>query len=695
VLYEMVTGRKPFRGDNPAEVLASVIKDEPDFSQAPSETRLLLQRCLTKDSRYRLRDIGDAMTLLEMATETARKSRFGSAWIAWSAAAVSVSIIVGVALRDWRRGSKEMAAPVARLTMEMAPAEMLDGDFSNRPSHTAIAFSPDGKTVIFSGRRGAVTQLYKRELDQPAASAMSGTEGGIEPFFSPDGRWVGFWADDKLKKIARSGGPAVVICSAPAAPGTVGLWGGSWGPADTIVFARTTDGVLKQVSHDGGTTEVLLKPSSRDDDYMTPELLGDGKTLLFTIATTIEDESKTVVRRLDTGIQRVLLKGGSDVRFVSTGHLVYVHDGTLMAAPFDAHRIALTGPAVPMIDDVMQAANEPAVAYETWMGQFSISASGSLLYASGGVFPPQYETLVSYDRRSGAQTDLKAHKAIYRNLRVSPDGSRLAAVEFLPTNPAVSDIWVLDMKRRSPTRLTSQAATPGINNFPVWSRDGRRILFHGGNWQMLSIATDGSTPTESLLPGSAPRIPASLSQDGKWLAYIETHDRRNQIWTRSMPQGEPKRFAASEEFNYTHPAFSPNGRWMAYVSDESGSREVHVQPFPGPGMKMRISTNGGTGPVWSPNGRELFYTEPAARGKSKMMVVDILPGDGLNYGAPRSLFEGSWLTGGLLPSYDITPDGQHFIMAQPEDLPDQRVTKLNIVLNWFDELRRRAPGKAP
>jgi len=343
---------------------------------------------------------------------------------------------------------------------------------------------------------------------------------------------------------------------------------------------------------------------------------------------------------------------------------------------------------VATVDGVMQAVNEPNSFFETGMGQFAISASGSLVYASGGIFPLLLYTLVSVDRK-GAQTELNAPKGGYFGLRISPDGQRLAVSKFSGTSRA-SDIWVLDTSRGTSTRLTSQ----GTDFWPLWSPDGKRILYMGGTGglQILSVLADGSGAIEPVTTGKAE--PASWSADGKWLAYLEYRDGLYQIWTRPMSGGgEPKQVSARPGFHYMDAEFSPDGRWMAYSSNESGASEVYVQAFPGPGDKYPISTGGGFNPVWGRNGRELFYLTPAGRGKLRMVAVDIQPGATFQAGPPRVLIEGlwPWLKTAPLRSYDITPDCQHFIMARPEEIPDQRVTKLNVVLKWFDELKKRAP----
>jgi serine/threonine-protein kinase len=573
--------------------------------------------------------------------------------------------------------------------MEIAPAEALGNREFNadRPSRTAIAISPDGNTVVFSARRGNVLQLYRRALDRSESVAMPGTEGAIGPFFSPDGQWVGFWAQGKLKKVSLGGGPASTVCTPPQSPSPP--WGASWGSAGTIVFVQ---GDLMQVPAAGGTPQTLLKHDpAKNESFSTPAFLPDGKTLLFTVRPSNNwEEAQVVARRVDSGAQSVLFKGGADARYVPTGHLVYMQNAALMAVPFDARRLELTGSPVAILDGVMQAVNERNAGAETGMGQFAISASGNLVYATGGIFPPQINTLLSVDRK-GASTELKTPPAGYLGLRISPDGQKLAVFKLGATSRA-ADVWVLDTSRGTSARLTSE----GSNDWPLWSPDGKRILFTGvADRQIMSVAADGSGATEPAMKEKAEAIPASWSADGKWLAYLVFRDGRDQIWTSPMSaEGEPKPFLASPNFSYTHATFSPDGRWIAYGSNESGANEVYVQAFPGPGEKHSISNGGGTEPLWNPNGRELFYTVGAVGNKPKMMAVDIAPGVSFKAGPPHLLFEGTWGNTTPLRDYDIAPDGQHFIMARGDEVPDQKVTRLNVVLNWFDELKKRAPRAA-
>ncbi|MGD1095305.1 MAG: hypothetical protein ABSB35_25345 [Bryobacteraceae bacterium] len=514
-----------------------------------------------------------------------------------------------------------------------------------------------------------------------------GTEGAEEPFFSPDGKSVAFFAGGKLKKIAMSGGPPVTICDLPGT--RFAAFGASWSSTDDIVFAVGSAGLM-HVPAGGGTPQVLLKsdPAKPAETYSSPQFLPGEKNLLFTVrASDNWDEAQVIARRLDTGDQRTLIKGATDARYVPTGYLVYMQNAVLMAAPFDAGRAQLTGSPVAMLDGVMQSVNMPNATYESGMGQFAFSASGSLIYASGGIAPFTGGILVRVDRQ-GVPTELKTPKGRYLHGRVSPDGQRFAASRGAETN-RTSDIWTIDINTGSSTRLTSD----GAGGLLLWSPDGKRIIFRGKNGQLLSIAADGSGSVESVT-ASTSAIPASWSGVGRRLAYLELHDGQNQIWTRPMPgPGEPQRFAESR-FRLWDADFSPDGHWITYSTNESGTDEVYVQAFPS-GEKHRISTAGGVNPAWARNGRELFYIQPArSADKDAMMAVDFAMGGTYKIGAPHQLFEGPLDVTAPTRNYDVTPDGHFIMLRSSEEPPDQSVTKLNVVLNWFDELKKRAPRSA-
>ena len=680
VLFEMVSGRRPVDGDS-------------DLSLAPLRLRRLLRRCLEKNARLRLRDIGDAMALVDEGLSTApSQSRLGMR-VGWIAAGVMALVAGAFAIVHFRE-SMTNTDPASRFSIDIAPAEKLGfpDRVAVRPSRTAIAISPDGRTVVFNAAHGATYQLYKRGLNSFEAVAMPGTDDAYVPFFSPDGEWVGFQAGQQLKKIHVNGGPAVTICDVPDRVWG-GMWGASWGTDNTIVFAMKW-GLMRVPAAGGESKLILATDQSKGEIFSSPQWLPDGKTILLTVQNSPDwDKARIVAKRLDTGQQRDLLTGGADARYVPTGHLLYVHFGTLMAVAFDDRRLELGGEPVALLEGLMQSVDMPSGPAETGMGQFAISATGNLIYAMGGINPPILKTLVRVDRK-GVVKELGVPKAPYYFLRVSPDGQNLA-FEKQSGNIRISDIWVFDILRGTSARLT----TEGANGSPEWSPDGKQLVYPNvGARQIMSVKADGSGGAELALPGEPlPGSPASISSDGKLLAYLISPNSGNwQIWTRAMSGGEKPWLFLQSKFTLLDPEFSPDGRWITYVSTESDNkREVYIQAFPGPGEKRRISVNGGMNPVWARNGRELFYSVRVSPDKLRMMAVDIQPGAMLQASTPRVLFEGNWDVLTVTRGYDVTPDGKYFIMTRPEPPSDQPVTRLNVVLNWFDELKKRAPRSVP
>jgi serine/threonine-protein kinase len=513
-------------------------------------------------------------------------------------------------------------------------------------------------------------------LDQAEAVPIPGTAGAAGPFFSPDGQWVAFSAEGALKKISMRGGPTVRICD------TGRIWGAAWGAGGSIVFA-VSSGSLKQVSAGGGAPALFAQAAS-GESYSSPEFLPDGRTVVFTSRRSYNwEEARILVRRPSGGVPQVLLSGGAGARYLPPGYLVYVRNGILMAASFDARRLAVSGTSAPVVDGIMQSVNASMDFYESGIGQFAVSASGTLVYATGGIYRTPDATLVRVDRK-GTITDLNL-KGLAFGLRLSPDGRRLAVaktVSFLN-----SYIEVYDLARGTPTRLTSE----GQENWPVWSRDGKTIAFLAADESIVSVQADGGNTRESLVKHG---IPASWSPDGQ-LAYIGgSADRYTQIGLRPPGQGQPRLFLESKS-DLMDAEFSPDGKWMAYVSNETGRNEVYVQAFPGPGGKQRISTDGGMNPAWARSGRELFYLDGAARKPgtgSKMMVVGVETDGQFGAGTPRPLFvlpDDLWIQTIPLRNYDVYPDGQHFIVMRREINREAPVTKLSLVLNWSEELKRR------
>jgi serine/threonine-protein kinase len=704
VLYELLTGRQTFHKATFTDTIVAVLEREPDWQAlaptTPTAVRALLQRCLQKDKDRRFRDIGDARIEIEEALSetsapthdlsetkaTARVSKGGSSVRQRRvilAGVICVIVVVGLLILaglNLKRSPVPLA--VSRFTITLPAGQQLDLQFP------LLAISPDGTRLAYVARNGnSPAQIYIRAMDSLDAKALPGTEGAYEPFFSPDGQWIGFFAQGKLRKVSITGGFSQSLCDASFGEG------GSWGPDDTIYFAPNNVSGLWRISASGGgePQEVTrLDRSKGEVTHRYPQVLPGGKAVLFTIRTGPGwEEAHLAVYLLATGEQRILVSGGESGYYVSTGHLVYNRDGILVAEPFDLIRLKSSGPPIALGEAVK---DEPEGAY------YSLSSSGSLIYLPDD---PQYR-LVWVDRNGGV-APLAAPTQTYRDPHLSPDGHRVA----VETRTGRLGIWVYDLSRATLTRLTTPDSSSQV---AVWAPDGKHIAYRGtraGFRNVYRITTDGEGTEERLTTGEYIQTPSSWSPDGKWLAFTEagTPATGRDIWYLPLegealnagPEARKPRVFLKTPANEDNGVFSPDGHWLAYESNESGRFEVYVRPFPpGPGGKVQISTQGGLEPVWSRNGRELFY-----RSGDRMMAVEIssrrdsngaFP-SGFSAGVPRLLFEGHYQFSGLVSSdYDVSPDGQRFLMVQSSG-PEQNPTQIRVVLNWFTELQQRVPVK--
>ncbi len=680
VLYELLTGKRAFEGETVTDTLARVLQGQPDWKALPEDTPTrvieLLTDCLEKDSAERLPDIGHVRIQIKKALkEPITVSPIGAAsaaqpslWkraIPWSITAV---VIVLAAVGFWNL-TRPGPLAVSRLAMTLSATERLAN--LNRP---AVALSPDGTHLVYAASRdNSQRQLYLRAMDQLQAEPIAGTEGAVNPFFSPDGQWVGFFANGKLKKISISGGAPLTLCDVPNSRGA------SWGANDTIIFTPSsgTAGLL-EVPAAGGTPQVVttLDAEKGEDRHRWPQFLPEGKAVLFNVwaGDRTVDDALIVVQQLETGERRVLVEGGNHPHYVPTGHLVYARAGTLMAVPFDLARLEVTGPPVAVVEGITQSIGVTTA-------QFSFSRLGALVYVPGDVSGTE-STLV-WVNRQGAVESLGAPPRAYAQPRLSPDGRRLA----VHITEARQNVWVYDIPRGTLTRLTFE----GSNNWAIWTPDGKRLTFSatrpGAPFNVFWKPADGSGAAEQLTTTEHGHFATSWSPDGQVLAFTENHPTTaRDIWLLPLEgERQPRPFLRTP-FSEAQAKFSPDGRWLAYVSNESGRWEVYVQPFPGPGEKLQISTEGGTAPVWARNGRELFY-----RNGDKMLAVDVTTQPGFGAGTPTLLFAGPYQRpSSSNTNYDVAADGQSFLMIKASE-QEAESSQINVVLNWFEELKRLVP----
>ncbi len=684
VLYEALTASLAFPGETFSDTIAAILEREPKWSALPEQTpagiRRLLHRCLEKDPKRRLRDIGEARIELGdaiAARGTLRDTREGRVALGertevatasrprhalW---AVTTAALLALALAGWWQALRPVSRPLVRLPVELGP-EAVD------PINGAGAIlSPDGTRLVYRSRNaGGAVQLVMRTLDQEQATPLAGTEDAIGPFFSPDGRSVGFFdmARRKLRKISLQQGPPVDLSDAEAARG------GSWGEDGNIIAAITARGPLYRIPSGGGRAEpiTVVQPAVT---HRWPQVLPGAEAVVFTANEFIGDFDRATIeiQSLRTGQRKTLIQGGHYGRYIPTGHLLYVRGGTLHALPLDVRRQELTGPAVPVISSVRNRISSGGAAYD-------VSSSGTLICAGGA--PVTYRLAWLDD--SGRVERLPARASQYNfPIRFSPDGRRLA----LATAEAGSlDVWVYDWQRDAWTRLTS---SPDVDSHPVWSPSGTHLALESGRGIFWRRA-DGTGEAVRLTADDAVPHPFSFSPNGDWLAFTRWDSQtKEDVWALPLERTESDHPRAGAPvpllkttFNEDAPMISPDGRWMAYQSNESGRDEVYVQSFPVGGGRWPISTGGGSRPVWARRGQRLFYRSPEGVMVASYSVV----GAAFEPGTARVWVKisdlGEW--------FDLSPDGTRFVAV--ENAPDAgQPTHVTFLLNFFDELRRSVP----
>ncbi len=624
VFYEMATGRKAFDGKSSASVIAAILTAEPPALRslqplAPPTLEWLIRRCLAKDPEERWQSVQDLKLELEGLAERGQEPEVPGA-----PAGVGAS-----ALREMR-----LAVPL------YPRAPLVIGE------RHALAFSPNGMQLVYAGLSGGRKSLYLRRMEQAQPKLLDGTEGASGPFFSPDGQWIGFFVRGKLKKVLASGETPIVICDAPESRGA------TWSADDTIVFAPSQSSGLWQVRAAGGSPAALTSPNvaAGEVTHRWPHFIAGKKAVLFTVGKTGSasyDEAAIAVKFLDSGEQQTVIERGTDARFIPPGHLAFARGGSLLAVPFDPESCRVCGSPVPVLEGVMTET--------TGSAQCSFSQSGSLVYVPGGARGTARH-LVWVSRRGEVQA-LPGPPHAFEEPRLSPDGGRIA----VGVRAATSDVWLYDLKRNTLTRLTYE----GDNFAPIWTPDGKRLAFSSnrkGPSNVFWIPTDGSGPAEMVLDSEFDQVASCWSPHGRLLALTEYHPEAGaEILVASLGEERPALRVPPAGFNKWAAAFSPDGKWLAYASDESGEAQVYLRPFPGLGEKLQISNDGGGEPVWAKSGKELFY-----RNAEAVMAVTLETRRKLRVSKPRRLYENSFVGGGAvyLSNYDVSQDGRRFLMLK-------------------------------
>jgi hypothetical protein len=696
VLYEMLTGQRLFAGDEISDTLASILKTDPNWSALPADTptsiRRLLRRCLEKDRQERLPEIGTARLDIKEALAMPAGSVLAAAvgpvtqpralWkraLPVVAAAVVASALVGAAAWTLK---PTPPSPVTRFAFTLGEGQQFGA--SNTQS---LAVSPDGTLLVYV----ANNQLYLRSMSDLVARPIPGTQqtqSPLNPVFSPDGGFVAFYAQSEhtIKKIAVSGGAAVTICPADQNP----FFGMNWDTGG-IVFGQGGKGIMR-VSEKGGQPEVLVSVKSGELAH-GPQVLAGGEWVLFTLATAgaadAWDKAQIVVQSLKTSERKTLVSGGSDARYVATGHLVYARGGVVLAVPFDLRHLAVTGGPVPIVEGVKRSGT-------TGTAHFSVSSTGSLVLVPGPVSTSAAQSDLALIDRNGTPQPLKLPPGAYEYPRLSPDGKRIA---FGSDDGKDAIVWIYDVSGTSSMRRLTLG---GRNRVPVWSADGERVVFQSdrdGDLGLFWQRADGTTPAERLTKPDkdTAHVPESWSPDRKTLLFSVAKGSSYAVAALSLTDKKVTPVGGIQSRFPPSATFSPDGRWVAYSAGEAGfSGSVFVQPFPTTGATYPISKSGGFHPTWSPDGKELFYL--AGVGAGQFVAVSVTTRPTFTFGNPVSMPILFVERGpGLERNNDITLDGKRFlgVVAAGQNTASGAAAapQIQVVLNWFEELKARVPTK--
>ncbi len=709
VLYEMLTGQRAFGGKDATDVIAAILRAELDWNTLPAKTpepiRKLLRRCLEKDRQRRLADASDARLEIDDAMSSPRaeplaltsRPRVTSVGVAALAGTAMIATLVTWAVT--RPAPKPPSQPM-RFGIVPSLAQPLGLPRVQRD----LALSPDGRHLVYRSTFGTGGgQLALRDIDRIEARVLEGITDAREPFFSPDGRWIGFFEGDELKKVSIGGGPAISLCQIQGFAG-----GASWDADNTIVFATTdpTTGLWRVSATGSGKPTVLTTPdlAQHEGDHLFPSMLPGSRGVLFTITTGRPENAQVAVLDLKSGQRKTLIRGGSAAQYVDlssvttkswlgnsapTGYLIYASGGTLRGVEFDLAKLEIVSEQVPVVDDVL--VNGPGAA------NYAIALSGTLVYIPGTTDPQRsLRSLVWVDRK-GHEEFIKAPLRAYGAPRLSPDGTRIV-VDIKDRQP---NLWIWDLARETLTPLTLDDAS-----YPVWTADSRHVVF--SSWRLrdaqnlFARAADGSGTVDQLTTSSSSQVPSSVTPDGtNVVGYEFAQKTQRDITLVALANSENRTEAGTSRgvssshveplvqtsFNELNGEVSPDGHYLAYQSDESGRYEVYVRPFPQVNAgRWQISTGGGTQPAWAHSGQELFYLD-----EKDLLTTVLVQTSGATFTAakPVRVLDTKYGSPEVRRTYDTSLDGQRFLMLKDSADPNATPVKMVVVLNWFDELKAR------
>jgi len=687
VLYEMLAGKKAFGGETVSDTLAAVIRADPDWSALPSNTppsmRELLRRCLTKDGKQRLQSIGEARIAIEKVSAGEGDLGAAASFAAEQAPprtrnllwAVTALLILAAAAAAWLalRAAPSVPASPVRFAVTLHGHEQFT--LTDIPM---LALSPDGRNVVFVAQKDGQTQLYLRSMGEIGEAPIAGTDNAHEPFFSPDGQWIAYFADSKLKKIPIAGGQPLVICDVKGQ----NQRGGSWGPDDSVVFSADYVSPLFRVQAAGGKPEAIttLDAAKGERTHRWPQMLPNGKGVIFTIGSATNpgnyDDALLAVYSFASRQIRILVHGSNMGRYAASGHILFTKSGVLYAVPFDQERMEMKGNPVPVETGI---GGDPS----SGVGYWDVSMNGTLAFIPGATISDN-RNLAILNRRGEAQI-LPLPPRMYHAPRFSPDGKRIAFVIGKGFGSG-DDIWTLELSSMSLNRLTF-----GNNNtYPAWSPDGKRIAYavEALGYNISQKQADGNGQDQVITSTHArPMLPESWSPDGKTLTLFQANANVD-VWTLSL---DPEHKLEPFESQASSAVFSPDGKWIAYMSSEAGPLNVFVRPFPTSSGKWQVSIEGGTSPKWTKGGKELIYFNRS----EGMMAVSVETQLSFHTGTPRQLFDfPQWkyeVRTEPQVNFDVSQDGEKFVFVE---LGSDKVDTgyVNVTLNWFDELRKKVPA---
>jgi serine/threonine protein kinase len=690
VLFEMLTGKRAFEGDDVSDTLAAVLRGEPDWNalpaDAPPHLRAIVKSCLVKDRKPRIPDISTVRFLMDGAALAApaaidaaadaagfKKTRRTSR--AWQAAAALLALTTFAGAAAWWSASRPITPSVTRFFVY--PPEKTTFVTLTRTG-TSVVISPDGSKLAFTARDASgKILLWIRPIDSLTAQPLSGTDDAAYPFWSPDSRFIGYFAQQKLMKIAATGGPPQTLCGTIAGPR-----GGTWNQDGTIVFQTGPGKSLSRVSSAGGQPSEFMRLAKGQTQYVFPWFLPDGRHFLFHANATSDDIAGVYVGSLDAADSKRLAAADTSAVYDSqSGHLLFVRQGTLLAQPFNPKTLALTGESFPIAERV-EAVVTPSLA------AFSVSTNGILAYGVGAGAAAGLQ--MAWFDRQGKQVEAVGPAGNYRGIDLAPDGKRVAVHRHDGNG---GDIWVTDLSRSTTSRFTFDASQE--NQSPIWSPDGMRIAyasFRNGKSGLYQKLANNAGTEERLIESDSPIVPVSWSPDGRSIVYAVTDPKTDRdLWMLPLTGDRKPSPLIQTPFTESHGQISPDGKWLAYYSNETGRSEVYVQPFPGGAGKWQISTSGGQFPRWRRDGRELFYMSQASGGK--VTAVDVRSsGSTFEAGSPRDLFDSPYVnlthtsTGfgaGPYHTFVVSADGQRFLIPHPPSSDATGLTMpIAVVENW-------------